>query len=251
MCGIAGIIATQPLTPELRSRVLRMNDRETHRGPDGEGVFHDGPVALAMRRLSIIDVKGGHQPLFNEDKSVALVANGEIYNAVELRALLRSQGHQFRTGSDCEVIVPLYEQYDLECVQHMRGMFAFALWDSRLRRLVLGRDRMGEKPLYLSMQNGVIYFASELKALIASGAVPFELEPTALDLFFHYNYVPEPMTPVRGVQKLPAAHLLTIDADTWKQERRCYWRMGGAPALHRNTHGLIWAGLAHIRGGSY
>ena len=177
-----------------------MNDRETHRGPDGEGVFHDGPVALAMRRLSIIDVKGGHQPLFNEDKSVALVVNGEIYNAVELRAGLRSQGHQFRTGSDCEVIVHLYEQYDLECVRHLRGMFAFALWDSRLRRLVLGRDRMGEKPLYLSMQNGVIYFASELKALIASGAVPFELEPAALDLFFHYNYVPEPMTPVHGVQ---------------------------------------------------
>jgi len=246
MCGIAGIIATQPLTPELRSRVLRMNDRATHRGPDGGGVFHDGPIALAMRRLSIIDVKGGHQPLFNEDKSVALVVNGEIYNAVELRAGLRSQGHQFRTGSDCEVIVHLYEQYDLECVQHLRGMFAFALWDSRLRRLVLGRDRMGEKPLYLSMQNGVIYFASELKALIASGAVPFELEPAAVDLFFHYNYVPEPMTPVHGVQKLPAAHLLTIDADSWKQEQQCYWRMEDAPALTGNPAELIRAELDTI-----
>ena len=246
MCGIAGIVATEPLTPRLRSRVMSMNSRMVHRGPDGEGVFHDGFVALAMRRLSVIDPKGGQQPLFNENKSVALVANGEIYNYVELRAFLRSKGHQFRTGSDCEVIVHLYEEYGRDCVLHLRGMFAFALWDSRLRRLILARDRMGEKPLYLSVQNGVIYFASELKALVASGAVPFELEPAAVDLFFHYNYVPEPMTPIRGVRKLPAAHTLTIEAGTWKQDQRCYWRMEDAPALPGNPAELIRAELETI-----
>lgn len=231
MCGIAGAIAPEAATREMRSRVRSMNERLAHRGPDGEGDFHDGPVALAMRRLSIIDLEGGQQPLFSEDRSIVLVANGEIYNYVELRSSLRSQGHQFRTGSDCEVIVHLYEQYGLDCVQHLRGMFAFAIWDSRLRRLVLARDRMGEKPLYLYLHDDVMYFASELKALMAAGVVPFELEPAAIDLFFHYNYVPEPMTPIHGVRKLPAAHALVIDAKTGEQREWCYWRMEDAPLV--------------------
>lgn len=246
MCGIAGAIATEPLTPETVSRVTGMNAQLVHRGPDGQGIFHEGPIALAMRRLSIIDIQGGQQPIFNEDKTLVLIANGEIYNYVELRAQLRSQGHRFRSGTDCEVIVHLYEQYGLDCVKQLRGMFAFALWDSRQRRLMLARDRMGEKPLYLYRDQGVLYFASELKALMATGCVSFALDPAAVDLFFHYNYVPEPMTPIRGVRKLPAAHVLTVDADTGEQREWKYWRMEDAPVLSGNPVELIKSELESI-----
>ena len=239
MCGIAGAIATEPLTRDTVSRVLSMNARLAHRGPDGHGEFHDGPVALAMRRLSIIDIHGGQQPLFNEDRSIVVVANGEIYNHVELRAQLRSHGHQFKSGSDCEVIAHLYEEYGLECVKHLRGMFAFALWDSHQRRLVLARDRMGEKPLYLYFERGILFFASELKAVLAAGKVPFALNPTAVDLFFHYNYVPEPLTPVQGVRKLPAAHVLTIDVETGTQKEWCYWRMEESPPLTGDRKSVV------------
>lgn len=239
MCGIAGIIAREPLAPDALSRVTRMNERLVHRGPDGSGNFQDRHVALAMRRLSIIDLQGGEQPLYNEDGSLVLIANGEIYNFVELRDALRARGHQFRTGSDCEVIVHLYEECGQDCVRHLRGMFAFALWDRRRRVLVLARDRMGEKPLYLYEQNGQLYFSSELKALVLSGCVPFELNPTAVDLFFHYNYVPEPMTPIRGVRKLAAAHILTVNVDTWEHKESCYWRMEDAPPLTGDPAELI------------
>lgn len=239
MCGIAGIIAAEPLTHDMRSRVTAMSARMVHRGPDGQGSFHHGPVAMAMRRLSVIDLDRGQQPLFNEEGSVVLIANGEIYNYIELREQLRSRGHQFKTGSDCEPIVHLYEEYGAECVQHLRGMFAFALWDSRRRRLMLARDRMGEKPLYLYHDRNVLYFSSELKGLMASGKIPFEWEPAVVDLFFHYNYVPEPLTPIRGVRKLPAAHILTIDADTWEQKQWCYWRMEDAHPLTGDPIELI------------
>lgn len=234
MCGIAGIIAAEPLTPDHLSRVVDMSAVMVHRGPDGQGSFHDGPVALTMRRLSVIDLHGGQQPLFNEDGSLALIVNGEIYNHVELRDQLRSKGHRFRSGSDCEVIVHLYEQYGLDCVKHLRGMFAFALWDARLQRLMLARDRMGEKPLYLHIGPHEIYFASELKGLLATGCVPFALNPTAVNLYFHYGYVPEPMTPIQAVHKLPAAHILTIDAHSWEQKQWCYWHMEDVPARTDN-----------------
>lgn len=239
MCGIAGAVGTEPLTREVLQQVSRMSRRLIHRGPDGEGSFHAGPVAMAMRRLSVIDLQGGQQPLFNEDRSLVLVANGEIYNHIELRDTLRSQGHSFRTGSDCEVIVHLYERYGLDCVQHLRGMFAFALWDAPRRRLMLARDRMGEKPLYLAERGGVLYFASELKGLMAAGGIPFSLDAAAIDLFFHYSYVPEPWTPVRGVRKLPAAHVLTYDAGSGQQQESCYWRMEDAPALRGDPVELI------------
>ena len=239
MCGIAGAIARGLLSQDTVSRVMNMNARLVHRGPDGQGAFHQGPVALAMRRLSIIDLEGGQQPLFNEDRSVVLVANGEIYNHVELRAQLRSQGHRFKSGSDCEVIVHLYEEYGLDCVKHLRGMFAFALWDGRQRRLMLARDRMGEKPLYLYRENGIVFFASELKAVMATGRIPFALDPHAIDLYFHYNYVPEPLTPIQGVRKLPAAHVLTIDGETGTQTEWCYWRMEEAPPLTGDPVELI------------
>src|ERR1044071_7647075 len=194
---------------------------------------------LAMRRLSIIDLEGGWQPLYNEDRTLALVANGEIYNFVELRERLERQGHRFHTNSDCETILHLYEEHDFDFVQHLRGMFAFALWDTKRKRLVLGRDRMGEKPLYLYQKNNSLFFASEMKALLASGLVPFELEPGAINLYFHYQYVPEPLTTLRGVRKLDAASLLIVDVDPWQIKANRYWRMEDAPPIEGDPAMLI------------
>ncbi len=231
MCGIAGIVAARGLSSELNSRVALMNDALIHRGPDGSGSFQTDHIAFAMRRLSIIDLAHGAQPLYNEDRSLVLVANGEIYNFVELRAEMKRRGHTFRTGSDCETILHLYEEYGADCLNHIRGMFVFALWDSRLDRLVLARDRMGEKPLYLYQTDGRLLFASELKALLRSNLVPFELDTEAVDLYFHYQYVPEPKTPVKGVRKLDAAHILTVEINPWNLKEECYWRMDAVPPI--------------------
>jgi asparagine synthase (glutamine-hydrolysing) len=231
MCGICGVIQPTPLRPEQLEALAWMNGSLIHRGPDGEGQFQDSHLALAMRRLSIIDLTGGWQPLYNEDRSLVLVANGEIYNYVELQAQLKAKGHHLNTGSDCETVLHLYEDCGLDFVHHLRGMFALALWDSRRRQLILARDRMGEKPLYLYETEGRLIFASELKALLQSNLVPFELDPVAVDLYFHYQYVPEPATPLKGVRKLPAAHLLTLDVQTWQIKEICYWRMEDAPPL--------------------
>ena len=239
MCGIAGIITREPTTPAEIAGVRNANSHLIHRGPDGSGEFTDSRVMLAMRRLSIIDLDGGWQPLYNEDRTLALVANGEIYNFVELRDRLESLGHRFNTHSDCETILHLYEEHDLDFVQHLRGMYAFALWDAKRKRLVLARDRMGEKPLYLYETNGRVLFASEMKALLASGLVPFELDPTSINLYFHYQYVPEPRTPLKGVRKLDAASLLIVDVDPWKVEERRYWRMEDAPPLEGDPATLI------------
>jgi asparagine synthase (glutamine-hydrolysing) len=225
MCGIAGLIAREPLLPEHFDRLARMSKAMVHRGPDGEGHFHNSHIALVMRRLSVIDIAHGWQPLHNEDKTLTLIANGEIYNYVELRAQLQARGHRFATGSDCEVILHLYEEYGRDCVHHLRGMFAFALWDDRIKRLILVRDRMGEKPLYLFHQNETLVFGSELKTLLSSKLVPFELDPHAVDLYFHFNYVPEPLTPLRHLRKLPAAHMLTVNLNPWTVEETPYWSM--------------------------
>jgi len=231
MCGISGIVTREPFAPELVAPVRRMNAAQMHRGPDGEGEHRGSHAMLAMRRLSIIDPIGGAQPLFNEDRSIALIANGEIYNAHALRRELEQAGHAFRTGSDCEVIAHLYEERGLDCVQRLRGMFAFALWDAPRKRLVLARDRMGEKPLYLHEQPGRLLFASEMKSLLHSGLVPFELDPPAIDQYFHYQFVPEPATPIRSVRKLEAAHLLVVETDPWRVAEHCYWRMEDAPPI--------------------
>lgn len=248
MCGIAGIIGREPLTPETVSRVKRMNEELTHRGPDGEGLFHDGSTALAMRRLSVIDVGGGWQPLYNEDRSLVLVANGEIYNFIELRSSLERRGHRFRSGSDCETILHLYEEHGRRCVDYLRGMFAFALWDRKTGRLLLGRDRMGEKPLYLFEAPEGLVFASELKALLRSGMVPFELDPGSVDLFFHYQYVPDPLTLVRGVRRLRAGHTLEVSRHPWRMEETGYWRMEEAPALAGNPPDVIRNALEDLGG---
>ena len=229
------------------SRPVRsMQESLHHRGPDGGGEYHHPHLVMAMRRLSIIDLAGGWQPLYNEDRSLVLIANGEIYNFIELRTQLEKRGHHFSTGSDCETILHLYEDCGSDCVQELRGMFVFALWDSKLKRLLLCRDRMGEKPLYLYERNGQIVFASELKALIRSGLVPFELDAVNVDLYFHYQYVPEPATPIKGVRKLAASHLVMIDTAPWEVTERCYWQMMDAPPVEGDPGELIRAELDEV-----
>lgn len=244
MCGICGIISQAPI--ENLTPIQRMQSSLHHRGPDGDGDFYHQHIVLAMRRLSIIDLTGGWQPLFNEDRSLVLVANGEIYNYIELRHVLQTQGHHFGTASDCETILHLYEEYGLDCVNHLRGMFAFALWDTQLQRLVLARDRMGEKPLYLYEQPDQLIFASELKALLQSKLVPFELSPGAIDFYFHYSYVPEPATPLKGVRKLKAGTILIVDVEPWQVREIFYWRMEDAVPLEGNPAELIRAELEAI-----
>lgn len=239
MCGIAGIITRAPTTAEEIAAVRSANARLEHRGPDGSGEFQDDHILLTMRRLSIIDLTTGWQPLYNEDRSLVLICNGEIYNFVELRQRLESLGHRFTTHSDCETILHLYEEHGRDCVQHLRGMFAFALYDTKRKRLLIARDRMGEKPVYLYETNGGVLFASEMKAMLASGLVPFELDPNAVNLYFHYQYVPEPLTPLKGVRKLDAACLLTIDVEPWKVEEHRYWKMEDAPPLEGDPAKLI------------
>jgi len=237
MCGISGMVSKTPITDLVH--VERMQDALHHRGPDGTGKFHDCHVVLAMRRLSIIDLSSGWQPLYNEDRTLVLIANGEIYNFVELRAHLAARGHRFNTNSDCETILHLYEDYEADCVLHLRGMFAFALWDCNRQRLMLARDRMGEKPLYLYEREGQLFFASELKALVKSGLVPFELDPVAVNQYFHYAYVPEPKTPIKGVRKLAAATILIIDVKAWQMIETCYWHMDGVLPLKGDPIKLI------------
>jgi asparagine synthase (glutamine-hydrolysing) len=248
MCGISGWIGREPLGEEERRKVARMNSLLQHRGPDGVGEFQHHHLALAMRRLSIIDLQGGWQPLYNEDRTLALILNGEIYNFIELRDQLQARGHIFRTRSDGETILHLYEEYGDECVQHLRGMFAFALWDDKRRRLLLARDRMGEKPLYLWEGKDQLVFSSELKALLQSEAVPFELDETGVSLFFNYQYVPEPATPIRGVRKLLPGCLLVITLDPWRIAERRYWNMEDAPPLTGRPGELLRSELETVSG---
>ncbi|MDP9376411.1 MAG: asparagine synthase (glutamine-hydrolyzing) [Actinomycetota bacterium] len=208
MCGICGFAGRDSGSAADPERLRAMNETLRHRGPDDAGELLDGPVALAMRRLSIIDLAHGHQPIANEDKSVQLVLNGEIYNHRGLRDDLRARGHSFASGSDVEVVVHLYEEYGLDCLQHLRGMFALALWDKRRRRLVLARDAFGIKPLYWSHGPDGLAFGSELKALTADPAFSRELDPEALEAYLAFNSIPAPLTIYKAARKLRPGHLL-------------------------------------------
>lgn len=215
MCGIAGRVVINGAERVLLDEVRAMCERIRHRGPDGDGFFvaEGGLAALGMRRLSIIDVDGSDQPLYNEDRSVALVFNGEIYNYRELRADLSQRGHTFHTAGDGETIAHLYEEYGVDLVHHLRGMFAFALWDTRRRRLVLAVDHIGMKPLYLHRQGGVLSFASEVKALLAVPGVTAALHLPALDTFLSFGYMIGERTLFEGVTRLMPGHVLVADAN--------------------------------------
>ncbi len=230
MCGIIGFINSDRHQPALKPVAHAMNDAIVHRGPDDEGFYFNGHIALGMRRLSIIDLAGGQQPICNEDESVWVVFNGEVYNFQSLREELLKRGHSFRTQSDTEVLVHLYEEHGDDLVQHLNGMFGFALWDERRQRLLLARDRMGEKPLYFTQNQQAFVFASELKALLQHPSVERRLNLLALRKYLQYEFVPSPYSMIRNVWKLPPAHRLIFENGRYHYER--YWQLNyGAERL--------------------
>jgi len=221
MCGIAGIVYADPHRPLERDLLERMGTVIAHRGPDA-GTFHAKPgIGLASRRLRIIDVAGGDQPIYNEDRTKAVVLNGEIYNFLELRRELEAKGHHFRTRSDTEAIVHAYEEYGVRCVERLRGMYAFALWDETQRRLVLARDRVGKKPLYYTEDLERFCFASELKALLQDPARKRAIDLEALDGYFSFGCVQGPATILEGVAQLPPAHVLVWERGSIRVSE--YW----------------------------
>jgi asparagine synthase (glutamine-hydrolysing) len=221
MCGIAGLFLYSETGFARRGELARMVAPLRHRGPDDQGLHLSGPFGLGHARLSIIDLAGGHQPIYNEDRSLAVICNGEIYNHRELRRGLEDRGHRFATGSDTEVIVHLYEELGPGCVEKLSGMFALAVADFRQRRLLLARDRVGKKPLFLADDGRRLAFASELKSFLGAGLIEPEIDPEALDLYLSLGYVPAPWTIFRGATKLPAGHLAVCDGRGVSIER--YW----------------------------
>jgi len=220
MCGICGIFDLSGKSIQLDT-LSRMNSRLGHRGPDGQGELIDREVGLGHRRLSIIDVGGGAQPIGNEDGSIQIVFNGEIYNFIELRDELLKAGHTFKTKSDTEVIVHAYEQWGKACVKHFNGMFAFAIWEANKRELFLARDHLGIKPLYYVQIGSQLLFASEIKALLQHPDCPREVDESALAELFTFRYVPAPKTLFKGIFKLPGAHYMVATRAGLKLER--YW----------------------------
>jgi len=225
VCGIYGIFQLDgvPADPALMPAMGRVI---VHRGPDDEGFHADGPCAIGMRRLSIIDLAGGHQPLSNSDGTLWLVCNGEIYNFRELRRELEGLGHRFKTASDSEVILHSYAQYGDEFIHRLNGMFAFALWDERRRRLVVGRDRLGIKPIYIYRDARRLAFASEAKALLTLPGIPTEIDPAALHSYLNLGYVAAPLSIFRGIGKLPPASMLIVESGRVDEHR--YWRIPAA-----------------------
>src|SRR5438874_1647335 len=233
MCGIVGIVKLNQRDTVDEARLKRMRDVLRHRGPDGEGLWIEGPVGLGMRRLAIVDVLGGRQPMANEDGTVWIVYNGEVYNHADLRPGLEQRGHCYRTRSDTETILHLYEEEGERCVERLRGMFAFALWDRKRGRLLLARDRLGIKPLYYAWTDQELVFASEIKAILAGGSVRPALNEAILPEFLARGFVAGEETFFRGVHKLLPGRTLAWSCADGPRQRR-YWRMpittdNGAP----------------------
>src|SRR5215475_1772047 len=224
MCGIVGVFDTRGRREVSRELVSRMNETQFHRGPDEVGMHVEPGLGLGHRRLSIIDLKTGQQPLYNEDGSVVIVYNGEIYNYQSLIPELTALGHVFRTKSDTEVIVHAWEAWGEACVTRLRGMFAFALWDRNRSTLLLARDRLGVKPLYYALlPDGMLVFGSELKSLLAHGGLPRDIDPCAVEEYFALGYVPEPRTIFSAARKLPPGHTLTVRRGAAVSEPVEYW----------------------------
>jgi len=230
MCGICGIISTDP-SEHFDSRIIqRMRDTLAHRGPDDKGAYLGPGIALGHRRLSIIDLRPeGRQPMANEDGRVQIVFNGEIYNFAEHRDWLIAKGHRFKSRTDTEVIIHLYEELGIDCLKRLRGMFAFAIWDERKRFLFLARDRLGKKPLFYHFDGKRLLFASEIKALLAYPSVTATADPQAIDYYLSLGYVPGPFSAFKGIQKLPPAHYLTFSQGRLEIKR--YWQVHYLPKL--------------------
>jgi asparagine synthase (glutamine-hydrolysing) len=222
MCGICGIFHTNRAQRVERSALAEMNRRIVHRGPDDDGFFVEGNVGLAMRRLSIIDLQTGHQPITNEDETVWIVYNGELYNHQELRRDLEARGHTYRTKSDTETIVHLYEEYGRDCVKYLRGMFAFAIWDRQKRKLFVARDRLGIKPLYYRYDGKTLLFGSEMKAILAHPGVKAELNRGTLSEYLAFGYLAGTETMYAGIKKLLPGHTLEI-GESGEPAVSSYW----------------------------
>lgn len=243
MCGIAGWINLENNRGADQSEAVlhAMCERMKHRGPDSEGLWLDERVALGMRRLSIIDLATGEQPVYSEDRSVVVVMNGELYNFREVRGELEKRGHTFETNTDTEILPHLYEEYGEAMLDEINGMFAFALWDKRREKLLIARDRFGEKPLYYGIFDGKLIFASELKVLLENPSVSAEINTDALRQFLSFDYVPAPHSIYKGIYKLPAAHFLTVEKGEVKTRR--YWNLtwhknGNVPTIEKAAEDL-------------
>ena len=234
MCGIAGIVAAEGLDLDDSNRVTRMRDVIAHRGPDDAGVFADGRAALGHRRLSIVDLAAGHQPLANEDHSIWIVFNGEIYNHQSVRDVLEPAGHRYKTRSDTETILHAYEEWGDESVQRLRGMFAFAIWDSRRRRLLLARDRLGVKPLYWAKVGDRLLFGSEIKAILESGLIQPEANQGALPELLGTRYLSGTETLFKGINRLQPGHLLVFEQGTISIHQ--YWDIPAGRASEELAH---------------
>ncbi len=210
MCGITGIYSHGPRQDQTEQLIKLMNDTQAHRGPDGDGYYCDNQVALGHRRLSIIDIDGGAQPIYNEEKSIVIVFNGEIYNYKEIRAELIKKGHKFYTSTDTEAIVHLYEEMGVGCLELLNGMFSFAIWDIKKRKMFIARDRAGEKPLYYTKSGTNIFFASELKAIVKATPKDLDVDTSSLDDYLSYGYIPCPKTIYKNINKLPPGHYMEI-----------------------------------------
>ncbi|MEW6614399.1 MAG: asparagine synthase (glutamine-hydrolyzing) [Thermodesulfobacteriota bacterium] len=238
MCGIVGIY--NPNSGVDLHSLKDMTNTLSHRGPDEEGYFVDleSGIAFGHRRLSIIDVKTGQQPLCNEDQSVWVILNGEIYNFLELRKELETMGHHFESSSDTEVVVHAYESFGSHCVKHFRGMFAFALWDKNEKKLFMARDRVGKKPLvYTRLSNGTLLFASEIQSLLKHRGLGREIDTEAINYFLSYTYIPAPLTIFKGIFKVPPGHSLTYDGDTIQVQP--YWQLHYYPKLQISEEDAI------------
>src|SRR5438132_4203455 len=219
MCGICGqfnFASNQPVEPDT---IRRMTQTMVHRGPDDEGHFISGRVGLGLRRLSIIDLAGGHQPMSDAEETVWVILNGEIYNFKELRAELEGRGHYFRTQSDTEVIIHGYKEWGTEVLNHLNGMFGLAIWDVQKERLVLARDAMGIKPIYYRIANGQLTFGSEIRPISATENSKPSVDPVALDLFLRFRYTPSPLTIFDGIRKLAPGTMLVIERGGCREER--------------------------------
>jgi asparagine synthase (glutamine-hydrolysing) len=229
MCGIAGVLYRDHARPPAPSVLRQMGNAIAHRGPDGSGVYTSDGIGLIHRRLAIIDLHGGQQPIANEDESVHVVFNGEIYNYRELRNGLEKRGHIFRTWSDTEVLVHLYEDEGAELCRRLRGMFAFAIWDTRRQTLLLGRDHLGQKPLFVYRDQEKLLFGSELKAILAHPAVDRSIQPSAVEDYITFGFVPGGQCVLAAAEKLPAAHSLTVARDHWDASAQRYWQLQFEP----------------------
>jgi asparagine synthase (glutamine-hydrolysing) len=236
LCGIVGIFAPKISESDLTQGLLKMRAKVAHRGPDDNGMFVSDGIALGHCRLSIIDPEDGHQPLSNEDGTIQLIINGEIYNYAVLRQMLKSQGHELRTKSDSEVLVHLYEEKGKDCLNYIDGMFAFALWDANRKTLMLARDRFGIKPLYFAKTKEGILFASELTAIAYSGFVQKQIDPQAVYAYLAFSYVPAPIGIFKNIEKIRPAERIVCCKD--KNEKDIYWRPKAANTPRRKSEAV-------------